>query len=143
MSRKKLTGAILVIMSLLWLPLAGLNATKKQRVAMQEKRMLVLSEPSEGKIHLRVGEMLQLSPFSFPVTPKFLGASLKIELSGDRALELIGQSDVSANREGRSGRSAFLYVRAAGKTNVHVSLVDEDKKPLKGHSADYAISAED
>src|SRR5262245_56251585 len=59
----------------------------------------------EGPIHIRVGDMLQVDPFTFPVVPEYLDSQLKVDLEGDRVLDPIGQRASSGPKEGRASRS--------------------------------------
>lgn len=110
---------------------------------MAQVEVLRLLFVGQGKppdpIKLKVGEVLQIEPFTYPVIPAFLDATLKAHLTGDRALELIGQLPTSSGREGRSGRSVFFLAVKEGRTRASLTLVDGQGRPIEGFDLSYVI----
>lgn len=123
------------------------NTGQKNGKACMQKRDLVSVGPGECDkvIEVGVADMLQLTPFRYPLIPKFLEVKLKVELKGDRVLEPIGQTSTLPARfttEGRGGRSIFLYVQAEGKTTVDLTLVGDDDAPIgERYKATYTVEA--
>src|SRR4051794_13414067 len=62
---------------------------------MTERRLVYVEGENQEVIRLRIGDMVEIRPFDYPVVPKYLGASLQVQTDGDRCLEYIGQSSAS------------------------------------------------
>ncbi|MGP0065728.1 MAG: hypothetical protein ACLQGP_19250 [Isosphaeraceae bacterium] len=111
---------------------------------MEERRLVVVGEGRhERPIVMRVGEILQIRPFSYRVTPDLLGATISVKLEGERVLDLIGQLPTPPpDKEGRAASSVFFLVRARGKTRVELSLVDEEKREIAKYHHTYTVESE-
>ncbi len=107
--------------------------------ATVEKRLLCIVGAHRQEISLRVGDVVQVEPFTFPVIPAYLDAKLVVHVADDSLLGTIGQLPTSAGGEGRTGISAFLYARAPGDATVTISLVNKDGKQIEGHRLSYRV----
>jgi hypothetical protein len=124
---------------------AALTAAWRQDFKAEEPTVkvfrLVSVEPGQSSrpIPLGLGDMLQLAPFQVPVNQQTLGAKLKVELKGDRALEVIGQTVVALPGEGASRNCVFLYARGQGKVTATVTLVDAKGQLVEDEAVRYEV----
>lgn len=130
---------LLFIMALLAMR-GGAETTKaavKSREADIKAYQLLAVGPGkpDQEIVVNVNDMVRITPFTYPVTPKFLDAKLDVQLEGDRSIELIGQSSgVSTDKEGRSGMSAFFLARESGQVTVKLALVGAKNQAIEGYA---------
>jgi len=135
-----LSACVFALFSLIPLP----AQVEGKKASMVDHRLVYISAGKmEDTVNLNVHDMLQLQPFTYPITPKFIDAKLRVALKGDRVLDFIGQSSTASSSEGRGGASAFLYVHAKGRTEVTLTLVREDGEEIPGYRATYSVRAEE
>jgi hypothetical protein len=117
------------------------GAPPESQRPMVEKRLLYVEGGPDGAVVVRPGDVLQLQPFTYPVAPDFLGATLKVEAPDDWVVGVIGQIRTRSTGEGRTGQSVFLLARDPGKVDIRVTLVDEDQKAIdpKKYERTYTI----
>jgi hypothetical protein len=96
-----------------------------------QRRTLWIVNPGDRFVSVSSGDMVQIIPFSYPVVPKFLDAKIQAKLLGDRSVEFVGQASGLSASDGRSGAAAFLLARQAGRTDVVLTLTNDDV-PIKG-----------
>jgi hypothetical protein len=148
MSRKYLMTLVVVgvcSVTFFWGPRKEMqSAADLGAVESREYRLLYIGpgQPREP-IELQVGDMLQIAPFTYPLVPDFVNASLKVQIKGAHALELIGQASTSVDGEGRAGRSAFLYARANGQTTVTAKLLDNKGHEVEDEQTSYTVVVRD
>jgi hypothetical protein len=114
--------------------------SKLDDAQMTEHRLIFIGPGTlRQPIKVAVGDMVQIAPFRYPVTPKFLGATLGTKLEGDRALDVVGQAPMATAGEGGTSRSAFLYAYASGRSTLRVTLLSEEGAAIDGYEMSYEI----
>jgi hypothetical protein len=135
---------------LFWIGLLGgaacgapglLTGGSRENDVPEYRRMLFVAGPPHSPITARVGEVIQIQPFSFRVLPGFEAARLLARLEGGRVLDYIGEVSTPPEGEGRAARSAFFLVQNEGKTRIELTLVDEEKQPIEGYRLSYEVIA--
>ncbi len=123
----------------------GLAACRKAKDAPPDKdapvveRKLLYVEGARGaRINMRVGDVLQVQPFSFPVIPAYLNAHLSVDAGGDATVVPIGQL-VASPGEGSGSQSMFLLAKSPGSAELKIVLLNEEGKEIKGHNATYNV----
>ena len=139
-SRFLIAGLVLSVAALI-LPLA-VGSQKADEGTVERRLIIADAEDCDRPIGIKVGEVLQVSPFQLPVIPKFLDAEVDIRLSGDRVLGVIGQHPTASTTEGASGKSIFFYAMAGGQTKVDLQLLDRRGRPIEGYSRSYKIDCQ-
>jgi hypothetical protein len=107
---------------------------------VEERRLIYIGQGSiESPIPLRIGEVLQVRPFSYVLQPELEEASLKVKLTGDSVLAYVGQAPSPTSGEGRSSLNAFFYAVNAGEGELKVQLLRSSGKPVDGKLVKYRV----
>jgi len=139
MCSRRLAVFVCVIMGGIF-TVATFPGDQSKKVSVEERRLIVVrGSPADGAITVRVGDVVQLQPFSLPVTPDYLEAKLHVDLEGDQVLEVIGQATTPVSGEGRTALSTFLLAREPGQTTAKVSVAIEGQKAPARHRASYVV----
>jgi hypothetical protein len=107
-----------------------------------ERSMIFLAGPRRAPLVVRVGQVIQIQPFTYHIRPGFTAVRLKAHLEADRVLDFIGDTATPPPGEGRAARSGFFLVQEHGTTRVELFLVDEKELPIEGYRRVYVVTTE-
>lgn len=93
---------------------------------------------NDSEINVKVGDVIQFASYNIPVVPAFLKAKMYVETSSD-SLQHIGKTEKGMG-EGSFREDTFFLARNPGKTEVTITLTDENGKPFEGHQRKYKVS---
>src|SRR5687767_4287008 len=93
-------------------------AVQQADAGVKEYRLVAVGPDVKQEVQIAVGDMIRITPYSYPVIRRFLGARLDVQLEGDHVLEPIGQAAGISGKDGATGLSAFLFARERGVVNV-------------------------
>ncbi len=81
---------------------------------------------------VKVGDVVQIQPFTFPVTAEFVDATVKVILKDkDLGLVYIGQISTPTMAEGKASISVFFYaVEKCDMLVVNFKLVNKKNKEI-------------
>jgi hypothetical protein len=133
-----------VLLAVLLVALSRSSAKEKKddESGIETRSLIVVRDGArERPITAHVGDVIQLRPFSLPVTPDYLDARLTLKLSGGQTVEEIGQIATSPHGEGRRSLNIFLYVRESGRTDANVSVALDGQKGSDRFNRTYIIQS--
>ena len=95
--------------------------------AKSNEPRLVIAEENQRDLSVKVGDVLLIRGFVYPLTKTSLDNEVEIGLSGDQVLDLVGKSTVPypESEEGKTCKELIFCVRKIGVTWIIMTLIKE------------------